>query len=412
MSRNWVLLFTNRRMVVTALLAFSSGLPLPLVTGTLDVWMRSEAVDLTVIGIFSLVQLPYSLKMLWSPLMDYYPVPFLKFLHPRAGWMLLTQLFLAGGIFYLGTLDPVKGPWMVAFAALLVSFFGASQDIAIDGYRAELLPDPERGMGAALASIGGRAAFLVSGSLALILSQRAPWSFVYSVMAAFMAIGAAASFISPRPEQTENEKAFVPQSLKAAILDPFKSILKRDQALLLLTFVLLFKLGDVVAGKMLSPFLLDTGFSREQLGVVNKGFGMAISILGGVLGGVLYAKWGMKKSLWCFGILQMLSNFVFVAQHYVGNKIWMLFASVGVENFCASLGSVAFVALLMSLCQKGLAGTQYALLSSLFALTRILAAVPTGYLAKHFGWPGFFTLSAVLALPGLWLLRKLSKQFP
>lgn len=407
-----MLLFTNRRMAVTALLAFSSGLPLPLVTGTLDVWMRSESVDLTIIGIFSLVQLPYSFKMFWSPLMDYYRVPLLRFLHPRAGWMLLTQLFLAAGIFYLGTLDPVKGPWLVAFAALLVSFFGASQDIAIDGYRAELLPDEERGMGAALASIGGRAAFLVSGSLALILSQRSSWSFVYSVMAGFMAIGALASLVSPPPETSEKEKALVPQTLQAAIVEPFKSLLARDQAVLILVFILLFKLGDVVAGKMLSPFLLDTGFSREELGVVNKGFGMAISIFGGVLGGVLYAKWGMKRSLWYFGILQMLSNFVFVAQYYVGNKLWMLFASVGIENFCASLGSVAFVALLMSLCQKGLAGTQYALLSSLFAITRIVAAVPTGYLAKSFGWPGFFTMSAALAIPGLWLLRKLWKQIP
>jgi len=405
-------LFTNRRMAATALLAFSSALPLPLVTGTLDVWMRSEAVDLTVIGIFSLVQLPYSLKILWAPLMDFYGAPFFRGLHQRAGWMLLTQLFLAIGIFYLGKLDPVSGPWMVALAALLVSFFGASQDIAIDGYRAELLPDQERGMGAALASIGGRVAFLVSGSLALILSQRASWSTVYSVMAACMAVGALTSFFSPRPDSHEREKALRPPTLRDAVIEPFKKLLEKEKAVLLLVFILLFKLGDVVAGKMLSPFLLDTGFSREELGLVNKGFGMVISILGGILGGVLYAKWGMRKSLWWFGILQMFSNFVFVGQYYIGNKLWMLFASIGIENFCASLGSVAFVALLMSLCQKGLAGTQYALLSSLFALTRTFAAVPTGYFAKALGWPGFFTLSALLAIPGLFLLRKLWKQIP
>ena len=381
-------------------LAFSSGLPLPLVSGTLDVWMRSEAVDLTTIGIFSLVQLPYSLKVFWAPLMDHFKLPFR---HSRAGWMLLTQLFLALAIFALGNLNPVSAPWMVALVALMVSFGGASQDIVIDGYRAELLKDKERGMGAALASVGGRVGFLVSGSVALVLSQRLPWKTVYAIMACFMGVGILGALGSPHPEV----QAAPAKTLKQSVVEPFKEYLKRDRAILLLFFILLFKLGDVVAGKMLSPFLIDTGFSREQLGLVNKGFGMVVSILGGIMGGGLYAKWGMRKSLWVFGILQMLSNFVFVAQYYAGKNDWMLFASVGIENFCASLGSVAFVALLMSLCQTGLAGTQYALLSSLFALTRTIAATPTGYLAKQLGWPSFFTLSALLAIPGLWMLRHL-----
>lgn len=401
-AKEYIQVFTSRKMAITTLLAISSGLPLPLVSGTLDVWMRSESVDLTVIGIFSLAQLPYSLKIFWAPLMDRFPIPFI---HSRAGWMIVAQLLLMIAIFGMGHLDPVGAPWALASAAFVVSFLGATQDIAIDGYRAELLTNKERGVGAGLASVGGRLGYLISGSVALILSQYFPWSFVYSVMAVSMLIGLIGAFGSPKVN-IENP----PKTLREAIVEPFRIYLKRDKAVLMLVFILLFKLGDVVAGKMTSPFLIDIGFSREEIGLVNKGFGMVVSILGGILGGAMYTQLGMRKSLWIFGTLQLLSNFVFVAQHYVGKNDWMLFATVGIENFCASLGSVAFVAFLMSLCTKGLAGTQYALFTSLMGLTRTLAATPTGYLAKNMGWPGFFTFSAVLAIPGLWMLKTLWEQ--
>ena len=404
-AKEYLKIFTNRKLAVTALLAFSSGLPLPLVSGTLDVWMRSESVDLTVIGIFSFVQLPYSLKVFWAPFMDHFRLPFF---HARAGWMLLTQALLVVFIFLMGQLNPVTSPWSIAALAFLVCFFASSQDIAIDGYRAELLSEKERGMGAALASVGGRVGFLVSGSLALVLSEHLPWSTVYLVMAVCMGIGMLGALFAPETLGHVER----PANLKQAVIEPFQGLLGRKKAAQILIFILLFKLGDVVAGKMLSPFLIDTGFSREQLGLVNKGFGMVVSIVGGVLGGGLYARWGMRKSLWVFGILQMFSNFVFVGQYFAGKNDWMLFASVGIENFCASLGSVAFVALLMSLCQTGFAGTQYALLSSLFALTRTVAAAPTGFLAKSLGWPLFFILSALLAIPGLWMMRSLWNEIP
>lgn len=401
-AKDYIQVFTSRKMAVTTLLAVSSGLPLPLVSGTLDVWMRSESVDLTVIGFFSLAQLPYSLKVFWAPLMDRFPIPFL---HSRAGWMLITQLVLMIAIFWMGHLDPVGAPWALAGAAFVISFLGATQDIAIDGYRAELLSGKERGAGAALASVGGRLGYLISGSIALILSQHFPWSTVYSFMALSLAIGLVGSVFSPK---VSIERA--PKDLREAIVEPFKTYLQRDKAILMLVFILIFKLGDVVAGKMTSPFLIDTGFSREEIGLVNKGFGMVVSILGGILGGAMYTRLGLRKSLWIFGSLQMLSNFVFVAQYYIGKNEWMLFATVGIENFCGSLGSVAFVAFLMSLCTKGLAGTQYALFTSLMGLTRTLAATPTGYLAKNMGWPSFFIFSAVLAIPGLWMLKALWEQ--
>lgn len=404
-AKDYLQIFTNRKMAVTAMLAFSSGLPLPLVAGTLDVWMRSEAVDLTVIGFFSLVQLPYTVKVFWAPLMDHFKLPFL---HARAGWMLLSQVLLVAAIFFMGQSDPTQAKWKIALLALVVSFLSASQDIAIDGYRAELLDEKERGMGAALATVGARVALLVSGSVALILSEHYSWSTVYALMAAFMGLGILGSLVSPAPAQASKKAT----TLKQSVVEPFLDIVSRDKAVLLLVFVLLFKLGDVVAGKMLSPFLIDTGFSREQIGVVNKGFGMVVTLVGGILGGGIYAQWGMRKSLWVFGILQMLSNFVFVIQHYVGKNDWMLFASVGIENLCSSLGTIAFTALLMSLCRPGLAGTQYALLSGLFALTRVFASVPTGYLAKSLGWPSFFVLSALLAIPGLWMLRMVWGQLP
>ncbi|NBX92635.1 MAG: MFS transporter [Proteobacteria bacterium] len=404
-AKEYLQVFSNRRMAVTTLLAISSGLPFPLVSGTLDVWMRSENVDLALIGIFSLVTLPYSLKVFWAPLMDRFRP---RFLHPRAAWMIITQVALMAAIILMGGLDPVRVPWLVAVSALVVSFLGASQDIAIDGYRAELLSSKERGAGAALASVGGRVGFLVSGSLALVLSQHLPWSNVYWIMAGFMSLGILGAILSPATE----EAAISPKTLQEAVVVPFRDYLSRKKAVQMLLFILLFKLGDVVAGKMLSPFLMDTGFSREEIGLVNKGFGMVVSIVGGILGGGLYAKWGLRRSLWIFGSCQMLSNFVFVAQYYFGKNHWMLLASVGIENFCGSLGSVAFVAFLMSLCNRGLAGTQYALLSSFFALTRTLASTPTGFLAEFLGWPRFFVMSAALAFPGLLMLRALWNDIP
>ena len=227
-------------------------------------------------------------------------------------------------------------------------------------------------------------------------------------MAGFMSLGILGAILSPATE----EAAISPKTLQEAVVVPFRDYLSRKKAVQMLLFILLFKLGDVVAGKMLSPFLMDTGFSREEIGLVNKGFGMVVSIVGGILGGGLYAKWGLRRSLWIFGSCQMLSNFVFVAQYYFGKNHWMLLASVGIENFCGSLGSVAFVAFLMSLCNRGLAGTQYALLSSFFALTRTLASTPTGFLAEFLGWPRFFVMSAALAFPGLLMLRALWNDIP
>lgn len=403
--KEYLQVFTNKKMGVTALLAISSALPLPLVTGTLDVWMRSEKIDLTVIGLFGLLNVPYALKILWAPLMDRYRLPFF---HSRAGWMVLTQVLLMGAIAFMGSFDPARSLGSIAAIALIVAFLGASQDIVIDGYRAELLDQKARGAGAAIASVGGRVGFLISGSFALVLSESFSWQTVYGIIALFMGIGILGAILSPATEQ----RVVPAQTFQQAVVEPFKDYLSRNKAIELLIFILLFKLGDVVAGKMLSPFLLDTGFSREQIGLVNKGFGMVVSILGGIVGGALYARWGLRKSLMWFGILQMLSNFVFVGQYFAGKDKFMLFASVGIENFCGSLGSVAFVALLMSLCSRGLAGTQYALLSSCFALTRSIASTPTGYLAKHLGWPAFFCLSAVLALPGLFLLRRLWSEVP
>jgi PAT family beta-lactamase induction signal transducer AmpG len=403
--KEYLQVFTNKKMAVTALLSISSAIPLPLVSGTLDVWMRSQKIDLKTIGIFGLLNVPYALKMLWAPFMDRYRLPFL---HSRAGWMVLTQVLLMGTIAILGSLDPTRDLRPMAVVALVVAFLGASQDIVIDGYRAELLDPKERGMGAAIVSVGGRVGFLISGSLALVLSDSLPWKTVYGIVSLFMGLGIIGALFSP-PTQ---EREVSPKTFQDAVVEPFKDYLKRNKAIQMLVFILIFKLGDVVAGKMLSPFLLDTGFSKEQIGVVNKGFGMVISILGGIVGGALYAKWGLRKSLLWFGILQMVSNFVFVAQHYVGSDTFMLFASVGIENFCGSLGSVAFVALLMSLCSSGLAGTQYALLSSCFALTRAFASAPTGYLAEQLGWPAFFCMSALLALPGLFMLRHLWKAMP
>jgi PAT family beta-lactamase induction signal transducer AmpG len=392
-------IYFNRRLLCLLGLGFSSGLPLALTSGTLQAWLTAEKVDLTLIGIFSLVGLPYTLKILWAPIMDRFSPPWLG---RRRGWIFLAQVLLAVGIGLLGLTNPAAFPWLVALLAFSVAFLSASQDIVIDAYRADVLPKTELGAGAAVSTVGYRLAMLVSGALALILSDHLPWAAVYGIMAALMALSAFVTFQAPEPP----EKIVPPKSLKEAVWEPLASYFRRSGAVEMLFFIMVFKLGDAIAGAMTTPFLLDIGFSRTDVGTVNKGFGLVSTILGTLAGGSLIARLGINRSLWVFGFLQALSNLTFTVVALLGRNYPAMITAIGIENVCGGLGTAAFIAFLMSLCDKRFTATQYALLSSLMAMSRVLAGVPTGYLAKGLGWPLFFAVSVLGAVPGIWLLTR------
>lgn len=399
LMRDWLKLYCNRRVLSLLGLGFSSGLPLALTATTLQAWMTTEKVNLSLIGIFSLVGLPYTLKVLWAPLMDRYTLPWLG---RRRGWILLTQLLLAASIVTIGCWSPVANPGLVAILALTIAFFSASQDIVIDAYRADILPERELGAGAATTVVGYRIAMLTSGALALILSDHMPWRQVYDLMGALMLGSILFTLIAPKA----SEKIIPPRTLRDAIWKPLASYFERSRAWEMLFFIILFKLSDAIAGAMTTPFLLDLGFTPTDVGTVNKAFGLLSTILGTLVGGGIIAKIGINRSLWIFAFLQAFSNLGFTGLALVGKHFSALVGAVGLENICSGMGTAAFLAFLMSLCDKRFTATQFALLSSLMAITRVVAGAPTGFLAQSLGWPMFYAVSALGALPAILLLPR------
>jgi PAT family beta-lactamase induction signal transducer AmpG len=399
-------IYLSRKMLIMLVLGFSSGMPLALTGSTLSAWMVSEGVDIKTIGLFSLVGLPYAFKFLWSPLMDRYVPPFLG---RRRGWMIITQLILIVSISFLGFFHPASHLVPIAFLAVAVAFFSASQDIVLDAYRTETLDAAERGAGAGVWIMGYRIAILVSGAVALILSDYLSWRTVYVLMGAAMIIGCVTTLLCPEPVRTTPDGRAVepPRTLSEAVVFPFVEFLRRPGAIEILLFVVLYKIGDVAAAQMTTPYILKhIGFSRTELGTIFKGFGMAATIVGSLAGGALMARWTLKKSLFVFGVLQGISTISFVLLEFTGRQIWALSLVIGVENFCGGLGTAAYTALLMGLCNTRFTATQYALLSSLMAVSRYVTGAPTGYLADAAGWIPFFTICTLLALPALLLLLR------
>jgi PAT family beta-lactamase induction signal transducer AmpG len=396
--------FRNRRIGVMVLMGFASGLPLALTAGTLQAWMAVDGVDLRTIGVFALVGMPYTLKFLWSPLMDRFVPPWLG---RRRGWIVFTQMVLIMGIAAMGFSHPKAAPLVLAGLALLVSFSSASQDIVIDAYRTDVLHEEERGAGAAVFVTGYRIAMLVSGALALILSDRIGWRATYVVMAAVMSTGVVSTLFGPEPER----KALPPKTIKEAVWGPLKDFVSRRRALMLLLLIVLYKLADAYAGSLTTAFLIrGVGFSPTDVGTVNKAFGLVATIVGAMLGGALMVKLGLFRSLLVFGILQGVSNLAFMALAWTGKSYGMLIFAVGFENFTSGMGTAAFIALLMAMCNQRYTATQYALLSSLAALGRIFIAPTSGYMVEAIGWPGFFFVTALTAIPGLWMLWWLREE--
>jgi PAT family beta-lactamase induction signal transducer AmpG len=395
--------FRSRSIAIITFLGFSSGLPLALTSGTLQAWMTVAGIDLRTIGIFTLIGLPYTIKFLWSPLMDRFVPPWLG---RRRGWIIITQISLIVGISAMAFSSPQQAPLLLATLALMVAFTSASQDIVIDAYRTDVLHEKERGVGAAVFVMGYRIALLISGALALILSEKIGWKNTYLLMAGLIVVGIVSTLLGPEP----NERIVPPQSLQEAVLGPMKEYFLRNSALSLLLLIVLYKIGDAYAGALTTAFLIrGVGFSVGEVGTINKGLGFASLIIGAMFGGTLMVRLGLFSSLLFFGILQAISNLSFMILALIGKSYLMLIFTVAFENFTGGMGTAAFVSLLMAMCNHRYTATQYALLSSLAALGRIFISPTSGYLVETIGWANFFFITFLTALPGICLLWKLRR---
>lgn len=367
---------------------------------TLQAWMKEDGVDLTVIGIFSLVGLPYTLKFLWSPLMDSFIPPFLG---RRRGWMLMTQALLAIAILALGTVSPAQNPWLVALLALFVTFFSASQDIVLDAFRREYLPDEQLGMGTGLFVNGYRVGMLMSGALAFVLADHLSWNQVYWVLASFMCVGILATLLTTEPKLTVKP----PRTIKEAVVEPFKEYFSREGALIFLAFVLLYKVGDSMASAMTTPMYLDLGFEKTTIGAIAKTSGLLATLGGALLGGALMIKTGISRALWIFGFLQMISTLGFAYLAHAGvPDASILSAVIVLENLCGGMGTSALTAFMAKLTNVKFTATQFALLSSIVGIPRVILSAPTGWMAKELGFEGFFIFCTLIAIPGMLLLFK------
>lgn len=396
-------IFRSRRVAVVFLLGFASGLPLALTGGTLQAWMTVSGVDIVTIGIFTLVGIPYTWKFLWSPFMDRYVPPLLG---RRRGWIVVMQLMLMFAIATMGSLNPAAAPWALAGLAIIAAFASSSQDIVIDAYRTELLKPVERGMGAAASVLGYRLAMLVSGALALILADQIGWNATYHLMAGLMGLTVFATLWGPEPDVAVQP----PKTMTEAVIEPFKEFFSRRGAWLILLLIVLYKLGDAFAGSLTTAFLIrGVDFTPTEVGAINKGMGLIATLVGVVVGGGLMIRLGLFRSLLVFGILQAISNLNFMWLAAVGKNYLLMAMAVGVENLAGGMGTAAFVALLMSLCNPRFTASQYALLSALSAVGRVYVGPASGYLVEAMDWVAFFGFTFIIALPGLvllWMMRK------
>lgn len=378
-------------------MGFSCGLPLLLTGSVLQAWMREVGVDLKTIGLYTLVGLPYTCKFLWAPVFDRFILPFLG---RRRGWLLVVQITLALALIGLGYGDPAQTPWLIALMAALVTFFSASQDIVVDAYRREDLRDEELGAGSSLYISGYRLGMLLAGGGGLILADHLPFSKVYLIMALLMGLGVITTLSCREPPLVQGR----PCSFRESVVEPFQDYFRRDRAVLILLFILLYKIGDQMASTMTMPFYLDLGFTKTEVGAVVKLFGTWAVILGGVVGAAIMLRIGTIGGLWCFGILQALSTAGFAVLAVIGYNVPCLAGVIAFENLSGGMGTAAYTAYMASLTNKRFTATQYALLTSIMGVPRVIASAPTGWMAELMGWPVFFLACTLIALPGLMLL--------
>jgi PAT family beta-lactamase induction signal transducer AmpG len=410
--------YFSSRLLAVLFMGFSSGLPLALTAGTMTFWLAELGLSYTVIGLSTLVTAVYSLKFLWSPVIDRLPLgAWTATMGRRRGWAILIQVLLAAAILGLGLTDPREDLSLTIAFALAVAFLSASQDIVIDAYRIELLKADEQGAGAAATQWGYRFGLLASSAGALYIAEFGGWHTSYAVMAALMGVGIVAVLLTGEPEVPAGALARAPggrfgQWIKEAVVGPFADFLTRPAWFAVILFVVLFKFGDALAGSMANPFYVALEFSRIEVANISKIFGTIATLAGLAAGGIVVARFGIYQSLLVGGTLQMLSNLMYVLQAWAGHDPALLAATIFIENFTGGLGSAAFVAYLSSLCNLSFTATQYALLSSLAAVGRTTLASSGGWLVDQVGWSLFFTLSTLAALPGLLMALWLIRRFP
>jgi PAT family beta-lactamase induction signal transducer AmpG len=401
----WRQALLNRRMLICVFTGFSSGLPLYLLLNLLPAWLRSEQVELRSIGLFALIQIPFTWKFIWSPLVDRYALPVLG---RRRGWMLATQILLLVSIPLFGALSPRLDLWTIAYLAAAVAFFAATQDIVLDAYRRELLPDPELGLGNAIHVQAYRISSLVPGALALILADHFPWQTVFIATALFMLPGILNTLLIAEPVLARP----APRTLSEAVVEPFHEFITRSgstQALLVLAFIFLYKLGDSMATALATPFYLDMGFSKSEIGLIAKNAGLWASVIGGLLGGLWMLKIGINRGLWLFGAVQVVSilGFAWLAYVHEPDRV-LLGAVIAFEALGVGLGTAAFTAFIARATDPRYTATQFALFTSLASVPRSLVNATTGWIVESTGWFIFFMLCTALALPGMALLLRVA----
>lgn len=408
---SWQQALLNRRMLVCIFTGFSSGLPLFLLFSLLPAWLKTEGLSLKVIGAFALIQFPYTWKFLWAPLLDRYGI--LPWLGRRRSWMLVSQVGLVGAIAWLGHLSPTEHLGMVVALTTTLAFLSATQDIALDAFRREILPDAELGLGNAIHVNAYRIAGLVPGSLSLILADHLPWAQVFLITSLFMLPGLLMTLMVKEPAAA----ALAPRTLRAAVVEPFREFFGRHgikSALLVLSFLFLYKVGDSLAAALATPFYLDIGFTMTEIGIVAKNASLWPMVIGGILGGLWMLKLGINRALWIFGVAQVASTAGFVWLAWMGPaeadaaRLAALAVVITFESLGAGLGTAAFVAFIARTTHPAYTATQFALFTSLMAVPRTFVNATSGWLVENIGWADFFSLCVLIAIPGMLLLLKVA----
>lgn len=403
MSLNFKKIFQNPRLAAILFLSFSSGLPFSLTSSTLQAWFTQAGINIVAIGALSLAGLPYVWKFLWSPVMDRFVPPFLG---RRRGWILVTQLGLCVALFMLSSMNPSHEATLMGLMALVIAFISASQDIAFDAYRTDVLLPEERGVGAAVTIFGYRIAILFSGGLALIFADHWGWHVTYELMAVLLAINTLSTFLSPEPNELPPPRNFV-----AAIVEPFTDLFQRDSIAIILLFAVFYKIGDALTGALMSNFLLSgLGFSLTEVGVAYKTIGLVATILGAFAGGVWMPRLGLYRALMVFGLIQAFSNLMFVLLAMAGKSYSFMVFTIFMDSFCGGMSTAALVAFLMALCNHRYSATQYACLSALSAIGRVFLGPMAGIMVERMGWASFFSWAFLLSFPGLILLTLIRKE--
>ena len=406
----WLRVLLTRRMLICVFTGFSSGLPLYVLLNLVPAWLFTEGISLKQIGALTLIQLPYTWKFLWAPLLDRYPLPHLG---RRRGWMLATQVALFCAIAAVGSVSVGLGLKTVVLFTVLIAFLSATQDIALDAFRREILADDELGLGNSVHVNAYRIAGLVPGSLAFVLADYLPWAEVFAITALFMVPGMVMVLMSREPVV-----AGPPKSLRAAVIEPWREFMARAgvrEALLILLFIFLYKLGDSLCTALATPFYLSLGYTKTQIGLVAKNAGLWPAVIGGLLGGLWMVRLGINRALWLFGVVQLVSIFGFAWLAWLGpqsaidaTQLTALAIVIGLEALGVGLGTVAFVAFIARTTHPQYTATQFALFTSLAAVPRAFINSASGYLVGQLGWFGFFLLCALLAVPGMLLLLRVA----